>query len=114
MKFRGFVTFGAQSSMGTPHRGHRERRPFGLTRREVLTLAAIGHDDPRGLSRKHADVAAGFGVSRSAISQRFRRARAKLAARPESAAQRYAETLSRSTGRRIQVRAIPLNLCPNT
>jgi hypothetical protein len=113
-KFRGFVPFGALTSVGTPSRGHAERRPFGLTRREILTLAAVGHEDPRGIKRRHADVAPQFGVSRRAISLRIQRALKKLADRPEPAARRYAETLSLSTGRRVKARPILLSLCPNT
>jgi hypothetical protein len=89
------------------------RESHCLTRREVVTLAELNHSDVCGVSKRHCDVAAEFGVTRSAISQRVRRARLKLEQNPNPAARRYAAKLTEATGRRVQIMPIKLSGCDN-
>ena len=104
---RGNVTSRAPSLEGEPKEAHL------LTRREVLALAELNHSDPRGLRLRHRDVAKTFGVTRSAISQRVRRALNKLRDNPNPAARMYAERYRELTGRRIQIRSIKLSRVDN-
>jgi hypothetical protein len=104
---RGNVTYRGGSVVGTL------RDSLGLTRREVVTLATLNHDDPHGVPQRHCDVAVTFGVTRSAISQRFRRALAKLSQHPDPQVKLYAARLRQAPGRRIQLRTIKLSRCEN-